>query len=391
MRKNRNRSGVISAVLVMGFVMAQGAFAQTGTGGEPLVTKGDYVLQGTALVQYQGYTEEDLVIPQDLGITEIRDAVFWGRHLRSVVIPEGVRKLGSHVFVDCYNLVSVSIPKSLSEIGAGAFTACRKLREIKVDKDNPAYRDERGVLMSRDLTTLVCYPAGKEDAEYRVPNGVKTIEERAFQGTEGLKSVRIPAGVISIGNSTFSGCSGLASITIPASVTSIGEGAFSDCRGLKAISVSPENRQYQDIDGVLFTKDGKTLHSYPAGGETAYIISAGVTSIGNEAFSGCASLASVTIQASVTSIGGSAFSGCSSLASITIPASVTSIGVNAFSGCSRLASLTLLALKPPALSGSLWSYVRESPARISVPAASLGAYKSAAGWKNHADKIQAAP
>jgi hypothetical protein len=58
-------------------------------------------------------------------------------------------------------------------------------------------------------------------------------------------------------------------------------------------------------------------------------------------FSGCTSLASVTIPNSVTSIGGGAFYNCSSLASVTIPNSVTTIGDNAFSGCSSLASVTI--------------------------------------------------
>jgi hypothetical protein len=49
------------------------------------------VLQGTALVQYQGKIEVDLAIPPDLGITEIRDEVFEESTIRSVVIPEGVR------------------------------------------------------------------------------------------------------------------------------------------------------------------------------------------------------------------------------------------------------------------------------------------------------------
>ena len=70
-------------------------------------------------------------------------------------------------------------------------------------------------------------------------------------------------------------------------------------------------------------------------------LGSGVTSIGNYAFYGCCSLASVTIPSGVTSIGTYAFNNCYSLASVTIPSEVTSIGNNAFYYCYSLASVTI--------------------------------------------------
>lgn len=72
----------------------------------------------------------------------------------------------------------------------------------------------------------------------------------------------------------------------------------------------------------------------------------GMTSIGDDAFHGCAGLSSIIIPQSVNSIGGMAFYGCTGLTSITIPEGVTYIGPDAFTGCSGLDLITVEAGNP---------------------------------------------
>ena len=112
-------------------------------------------------------------------------------------------------------------------------------------------------------------------------------------------------------------------------VTSIGNNAFSGCSGLTSVTIG---------NGV--TSIGSSAF-YNCSGLTSVTIGNSVTSIGQNAFYNCSALTSVTIPDSVTSIGSSAFSGCSSLTSVTIPDCVTSIGVRAFEDCSGLTSVTI--------------------------------------------------
>jgi uncharacterized caspase-like protein len=173
-------------------------------------------------------------------------------------------------------------------------------------------------------------------------NGLEIAKYKGKGGTVVIPASIGGKSVTSIGKEAFSGCSGLTSVTIPGSVTSIGELAFASCSKLTAISVSAGNQRYKDIDGVLFTKDGKTLHTYPMGKtRAAYTIPDSVTSIGVEAFFDCDNLTAVTIPNGVTTIGNLAFRSCSGLTSVTIPTSVTSIGYAAFLDCTGLRSVTI--------------------------------------------------
>ena len=107
-------------------------------------------------------------------------------------------------------------------------------------------------------------------------------------------------------------------------VTSVGRSAFSGCNSLAAVTI-PDSVTRIGLDAF-----------YKCSSLTTITMPDGVTILGADAFSFCTSLTEVTMPNSLTSIGSNAFSGCSSLTSITIPDSVTSIEKSAFSGCNNL-------------------------------------------------------
>ena len=112
-------------------------------------------------------------------------------------------------------------------------------------------------------------------------------------------------------------------------VTSVGRSAFSGCNSLAAVTI-PDSVTRIGLDAF-----------YKCSSLTTITMPDGVTILGADAFSFCTSLTEVTMPNSLTSIGSNAFSGCSSLTEIEIPDSVTSIGESAFSDCKKLTSITI--------------------------------------------------
>ena len=243
----------------------------------------------------------------------------------NVTIPDSVTSIGNCAFSYCSGLTSITIPNSVTSIGFCAFSYCSGLTSITIP-DGVTRIGGCAFSYCSGLTSII------------IPDSVTSIGRFAFSDCSGLTSITIPDGVRSIGDFAFEDCSGLTSITIGNSVTHIWGCAFRGCSGLKEIVVSSSNPNYKSVNGLLLTKDGKTLVVGINGNVT---IPDSVTSIWDCAFLGYSGLTSITIPDGVTRIGGAAFGDCSGLTSITIPNSVTSIGDSAFSGCSRLVIIYL--------------------------------------------------
>ena len=201
-----------------------------------------------------------------------------------------------------------------------------------------------------------------------INNGVTSIGNFAFSDCTSLTNITIPNSVTSIGDYAFYGCENLINITIQNSVTSIGNFAFCMCTSLTSINVDSNNEKYMSDNGVLYTKDKKTLIQYPSKKEkTEYIILQGTTSIGNYAFHYCTNLTNITIPNSVTSIGDNAFYGCENLINITIPNSVTSIGNDVFNGCISLTSINVDSNNEKYMSDNGVLYTKDKKILIQYP------------------------
>ena len=133
-------------------------------------------------------------------------------------------------------------------------------------------------------------------------------EPSPFSSLSGVKRVVLSEGITSVGSYTFFGCAELKLVNLPSSVTEIGLAAFLGCSLLKTISVDESNTAFSADDGVLFSKDKKTLVQYPAGKNlTSYTIPDGVTYIEDAAFAYCNRLQSVVFSDSVKNMGFAVF------------------------------------------------------------------------------------
>ncbi len=389
------------------------------------------------------------VIPES--VTGIGDYVFSGRtDLMSVSIPEGVTSIGNYAFSGCSNLQSINLPPNLEFIGRCAFDGCAnimdfnipntvthiggnafggtgittltipksvieiepngsygyspavectKLESIFVEEGNPAFVSENGVLFNKDKTILMCYPAGKSDEKYIMPNTVTIVGASAFSGNKHLTAVTLSSNLEIIGSSAFIWCSGLRDIycyIIPdESFYDLGFGngtnvfllstdwnnpivltlhvpvgckqyyeRWSLWNGMNIVEMEDTNIQFADanvkaicVENWDTNGDEELSYDEAAAVTTIELTSwfihtdiisfdelqyfTGLKRIGNQAFGGCTQLKSITIPSSVTNIGNYAFDGCTSLTSVTIPEGVKSIGEYAFQDCSSLANVII--------------------------------------------------
>ena len=192
--------------------------------------------------------------------------------IKKVVIGEGITMIGASAFEKCENLGSVSFPESLTSIGPFSFLRCSSLQSIAL------------------------------------PSGIMELGQEAFSLT-GIKSATIPGSVVIL-DDAFYRCLKLESVYFESSrnLYKYYSSLFANCPLLQKIEVSEDHDVFKSVDGVLYTKDGKELISYPSGRKaSSYRVLDGTESVWQGAFSnmdGCnPNLKKLTFPKSIVKIG----------------------------------------------------------------------------------------
>ena len=195
---------------------------------------------------------KEITLPQSL--TSIGESVFFRcTALGKIAIPDGVTELPYRLFFFCTELKEVALGAKTEKIGEDVFHMCGKLERITISESNAHFKSaaDGRFLLNKTGDTLVL---GCQDGA--IPDGVKKIGGKAFEGRTGLKEIDFNE-VEEIGEYAFVMCAGLDRLKLTSAVRIIGEGAFQSCIGLSTVRI-PDG--VQSIGSFAFVcKSGKMV------------------------------------------------------------------------------------------------------------------------------------
>lgn len=202
-------------------------------------------------------------------VTEIGGSAFYGKKVKSVTLPMGLKSIGDNAFMSS-TISEINIPVTVTNIGKRAFSNIPTLKTISV------------------------------------PNSVKTIGLSCFVMCTGLTEAKLPARLEKLENSLFKGCRSLTKVTLPQNIDMIDTGTFEDCKALAHIDLP------QKVTTI-------GLNAFKNTALTEVPVTTNLKLIDSNAFEGCNGLTSVSLPSSVQ-VENEAFKNCKNLRKATISA-----------------------------------------------------------------------
>ncbi len=333
--------------------------------------------------------------------------------LVSALMPAStIRSIGEKAFSGCTALKTVNVGQGVKSIGGNAFWGCTGINTLTwnaaamPDFASSPFSSSASALTTVNIgstvTTLPKYLLAACDAITTVnwepanyPDFYSTAAAPFYNSRNKVTTVNFKSSVRHIPGYLCADFSALTQPSVSGNVTSVGAYAFYRS-GVTSVSL----QSVQSIGNFAFA--GTPLK--------AVTLPSSLTSLGTAAFSGCASLVTVTNNSSinavkdntfygctslksfalnegVTTIGQSAFYNCRALTSFDLPFGVSSLGSNAFENCTGLTSFSSYPACADISLGANVFYNSTSGCTLHVRPSQLNAYKAANQWKDFFDKV----
>ena len=301
---------------------------------------------------YDGYSSDEErinpeLIPQDLFISF--------KALRTVILPDKAKGLGSRALSGCDRLVSCTLPPSLEYMQRYCFHGCLDLPEIKL------------------------------------PDKLKELRQDSnFWDCDSFVSFTFPDSVTDPGDQTLEECDNLKNLYIGAGCLPehLNQRLVKGCYKLESIKVSSGNPQIVQDGDALVTADRKTLlMQSPACPSGKYVVkgypSNKMSFFGNP-------YTSIEFAEGCETIEYCYFHSCTNLTVLIFPSTLKKIIRNhpANNWNDKLQTIIVRSETPPSVDPAFLQTVGPFT-EILVPSGAVSAYKAADGWKDYADKVRA--
>ena len=304
-------------------------------------------------------------------VESLGDGAFYGcTGLTGVVLPETLQNMGESCFENCTMLKSITINGNITGISRYCFYGCKTLTDITFRDSGSRSGALRviGVEAFGNCTGLETIDLGNLDSLTAMGEGV-------FTECESLTTVKLPKQLAKIPDNCFNGCKNLSIVQIESeNVPQLGEKVFGDTlpsflhiwvtdgmteayrnvyqpvldplygEGTTESVLGVINSNQEIIRGVLFeiTEEGRVLEKASTELAGEYLIPDDTVRIADNAFEGCDKLTGFGIPANATvSLGNQCFTGCSSLRTVSILGNVPEWGDETFMGCEALEKVYL--------------------------------------------------
>lgn len=177
------------------------------------------------------------------GTTAIADSAFAGDEaIRSIRFVNALKVIGNNAFSNCTNFSGLVFTPRVSEIGNYAF-AGTKVKSVTL----PETIKKLGVGAFASAEEIV------------IPGNMKSIPADMFSGSSALKKIAVPEGVTSIGKRAFANCPEVSEISLPSTLKTIGDYAFRDSSKVASEEWLDENVVRSNDDEIRASYALKTV------------------------------------------------------------------------------------------------------------------------------------